>query len=325
MKIWEGLTVDAYFKWVEPREFTQKKRKESARTALKFTWNKVIGGLLFIGFFMLLSYLAVKVSHYENSPPSLWGAFLISVGFVLFFLVVNPILEAKSLLSRNRIKVTDKGIRLLDNKLNRTWRFSSIADFHITKEQIGESSINAIKLQDFDGVAVNIGISPEINIDMLQALLLERINAARDQIKRSLKSPTLYWQMVLGIVMVLLGLSALIILGTTLFPIKDRVKDITFIEDKLKEIEEQYASGTPTTLQEKAFRKVAGRAYFAMHYIINLEQSQLLMIVGSIAAGILLFGCNLILWARNKRLYHRMRRLEVMCAELKQSQNQTKL
>ena len=315
--------MGAYFSWEEPKEFAQKKHKKNTRAVFKFTWAKVIGGLFFIGFFMLISYMA-KFSHDENPPPSLWGAFLISVGIVLFILFVVPVLEAKSPPTRARVKITKRGVWLLDYKLNRTWRFGDIADFHITKELVGELSISAVELKDFDGVTVSIGISPEINIDMLQALLLERIYAARDQIKRSLKGPILYWQMWLGTVMVVLGLSALIVLGVASFDIKDREKDVTFIKGDLKEIKEQFASGNPTTLQEKAFSKVTAKAYFAIHYIINLELSQLRILAGSIVAGILLFGCNLVLWARNRRIYHRMRRLEVMCLELQTSQNQTK-
>jgi hypothetical protein len=316
--------VGAYFSWKEPKEFAQKKRKENTRAAFKFTWTKVVGGLLFIGFFMLISYLGAKFPHDENSPPSLWGAFFISVGIVLFFLFVAPVLEAKSSPTRNRIKITKRGIWLLDNKMNRTWRFSDIADFHITKEQVGELSINAIELKDFDGVTISIGISPEINIDMLQGLLSEQIYSAREQIRRSFKGPILYWQMWLGTAMVVLGLSALIILGIASFDMKKRAQDVTFVKDDLKDIKEQYASGNPTTLQEKAFNKVAAKAYFAIHYIINLELLQLRILAGSIGAGIVLFGCSLVLWARNRRIYHRMRRLEVMCLELQTSQSQTK-
>jgi hypothetical protein len=318
--------MGVYLKWEEPKEFAQKRHIEYVRSASKFFWKKIIIGLFFGGALIIIWYLGIITNQNDSdsSPPSFWVVFSISIGIALLLPIALHVIETKCSPPTIRIRIAKRGIKLLDNNRNRTWRFGDIADFHITKEQVGELFVNAINLKDFDGVAVSVGISPDINVDMLQALLSEQIHTARERIKCSYKAPKIYWEEIFGILMVGLGFLTLIAVFLLLFDGRNHVDEVSFIKDDLKQIKEQYGSGNPTELQEKAFNKVAAKAYFAMHYNINRALSQFRLLVGSIGAGILLFGCNLVLWAWNRRIYHRMRRLEVMCLELQTSQNQTK-
>jgi hypothetical protein len=318
--------MGVYLKWEEPKEFAKKKRIEYVRSASKFFWKKIIIGLFFGGSAMLIWYLGIitQKNDPDFSPISFWAALSVSIGIALLLPIALHVIETKCSPPTIRIRIGKRGIKLLDNNRNRIWRFGDIADFHITKEQVGELFVNAINLKDFDGVAVSVGISPEINIDVLQAVLLERIYAARERIKCSYRAPKIYWAEIFGVLMVILGFLVLIMVALSLFDTGNHVDEVSFIKDDLKQIKEQYGSGNPTELQEKAFNKVAAKAYFAMHYAIKRGVSQLLLLVGSVGTGILLLGFNLVLWARNRRIYNRMRRLEVMCLELQTSQNQTK-
>jgi hypothetical protein len=313
--------MSTYLKWEEPKEFTLKKHREKARSASKIDVRRIIGGLFIGSYFMLIWFLSKIQEH--NSVISFWLALVIAIGVALFIVFVIPFLESKCSPPKVRIKVTDKGIHKIDINLNRLWKFSDIADFKIVHEPIKDSFINILELRDFDGLSVAMGISSQISIETLKSLLSEKIGSARERIKRSTIDPARDWRTMGGSLLILLGFLVLIP-AMTFFGLKNHEKDLSFMRDDIQEIKSQFATGNPTPLQQKAFGKVASKAYSAQYYVINLERSHLWLLLGSIAVTVILFGLNLMLWARSIRLFNKTRKLEILCSEMSISQNKAK-
>jgi hypothetical protein len=317
--------MSTYLKWEEPKEFTLKKHKEKSRSAPKFTWKKFAAVLLLCGFFMLTWFLPTKLpqNETESAPPPFGVAIAISIGLSVFILVAVPLIEAKISPPKIRIRITKRGIWLIDSRQNRTWRFADIADFSIIREPLDESFVDVLKLRDFDGRKAAIGVSSQISVETLVSLLSERTGEARNRIKNLQMSPWKSWEYLVGVTLLSIGFLALFFAISLFINLRHNRNDLADIKEDVKKVKLQFESGDPNSLQSEAFGKVAKRAYYAANKTIDIEITQWLMVIGAGGIIVLLLGLNILSWAKSRRLYNRIRKLEVMLLETAASQNKT--
>jgi hypothetical protein len=311
--------MSTLLKWEEPKEFTLKKHKEKPFFTRKVIINHIIVGLFISGIFMLSWYLSQIQEHKRNVP--LWMALIIAISLSFLMTVVLPALEAKSQPSKLRVKITNKAVVLKQLNSNESWCFSNIAEFRTDKEQIDESVVNTIFLRDFNGRSNTIGIPSQMSLDPITAILSDKIRLSREIIKNSITDTTKDWGNITGFILIILGSLLLFLIFMTFFNLNNHEKDLSFMRDDIEEAKSQFASGNPAPLQEKAFGKVVVKAYSARYSISKITDLQVRSLFGAIAIAVILFGLNLMLWARSRRLFNRMRKLEIMYLELLNSQN----
>ena len=93
---------------------------------------------------MLLWYLGTITNQNDGNylSPSFWVAFSISIGIALFLPVGIHLMTTKGPPPKIRVKITNKGIRLIGAGRDRTLCFADIAVFYIAKAPVGESFVN---------------------------------------------------------------------------------------------------------------------------------------------------------------------------------------
>jgi hypothetical protein len=305
--------METYFKWLEPKSFARKERKESIKTSFKPLLHRFILGFILIVFIILVLHFA-PLDRGEKPSVFILLGLLIASGLILFalspffVLLVSMIFPAQA----KKVKVSEKGVHAIGaNCLS--WHYPDIESFQIRQEHIENEIVHILELKNFDGRVRAIGLAPDISTDDLSKVVLERIALARARMK---KRPVILgrgWRTNVGFLLMAFGLICLMALHAV-------YSDQEITQKRAGRIAVEAARIADRIESEKLSKPLMGvlEEVIKLSVSANVElahRTKILMGI-SIASSLVLLGAVLALWGNNIFLKNRIVRLQAYQADI---------
>jgi len=304
--------MKTYFEWQEPKSFTRKECKESFRISFRPLLRRFILGVVLI-MCIIFAYHFAALNRVEHAL--LLSMLVATTACLIILYAALPfiaLLVFKIFPTIKRIKVSEKGVHAIGD-ISVSWHYQDIQRFLIKQEQIENETIDVLELKNFDGRIRAFGLVPEISKDELSGVISERIAVSQERVKKSVIGRGFGWRSMIGLFLIGFGL-------IWLMAIHGVSSDEKIADKRTRKIEAEVTRIANSVETEKLSEEHKG----ALEEIIKLyvstnlgfrHRTKLLMGI-SIALSVVLLGCVLLLWDRNRLLSNKIARLEVYWSDI---------
>ena len=192
------------------------------------------------------------------------------------------------------------------------WQYRDIQSFKITQEQFRDTTIPVLELDSFDGECLSLGLTPDVSIDQLSAVLSGRIVDARKEAKNLFARKGGARQRIFAVLLMCFGVIGLIVFSANFFHAKSAERQDQKFETRLAERVAELKSEQIGKQQLEPLEKVTEWSLSTE----LLAKSNKMLIGMLISISVFLLGCVLMLWGNNRLLRNRLTRLGVYLADM---------
>jgi len=307
--------MKTYFEWQTPAGFRPKKSTEALKKALKPALLGAIFSIFVLATIILLWFLL------NVKPGSSFAAWYFIFALLAVLALVFPPVSVFVwiLFALRRPPRSGRKIKFTENKVvfgesrRGFWKYEDIQSFRIVEEEFRGTTIPVLEMEQFDGDYLSLGITRDVPIDRLTAVLSERIHVAREKVKNSFIVRGRYRQNLVGVLLICFGLITLIAVFSAFFDKRIAEKRAGKVETEVARITNSLESEQLSEAHLQVLEKVIELSVRAN---LKLAHRTRTLMGVSIASSVVLLGSVLMLWGNNIFLRKKITRLQAYWAEL---------